>query len=71
MTSTEIKNYIEMQSGKQQIKNMKRFGIELRKMFGESKVMKVSGISIRKYGVSRLGQPTISQPQQHEDDLPF
>lgn len=72
MSTTEIKNYIEMQSGKQQIKNMKRFGIELRKMFGESRVIRVGSTIVRKYGVSRLGQPPINNiSSQQEDDLPF
>ena len=74
MSATEIKNYIEQQSMKQQIKNMKRFGIELKKIFGESRSIKVNGVAMRKYAVSRLSQPVqlpSSQIQEVEDDLPF
>ncbi len=78
MSSTEIKNYIELQSTKQQIKNMKRFSIELRKIFGESKVIRLGGFTMRKYAVCKLSQNStpyqsiiIKPTPQEEPDLPF
>jgi len=53
LTATEIKNEIEVNT-KQQIKNMQRFGIELRKIFGDPKPVKRDGISTRCYFVRKV-----------------
>jgi len=54
MTATEIKNYIELQTSKQQIRSLKRLGMELRNIFGERKVLKRGGKPIYVYLVVKL-----------------
>ena len=51
MTATEIKDYIEQRT-KQQIRSMKRLGIELRKIFGKSHKGMKNGTHQRLYTVS-------------------
>ncbi len=53
MTATDIKNYIETNS-KQQIRNLKILGIELKKVFGNSKLTKNLG---RIYEVVKILDP--------------
>jgi hypothetical protein len=54
LTATEIKNEIESNS-KQQIKNMTRFGIELKNIFGEPRQKKLDGVHKgRCYPVKRI-----------------
>lgn len=48
LSATEIKNHIELYS-KQQIKSMRKFGIELRKILGERKSKLLSGKVIKVY----------------------
>ncbi len=50
LSATEIKDYIELHS-KQKITNMKRFGIELKKVFGKSKPVKINNQPSYKYQV--------------------
>jgi len=50
LSATEIKDYIELHS-KQKITNMKRFGVELKKVFGKSKPVKINGQPSYKYQV--------------------
>jgi hypothetical protein len=66
MSTTEIKNYIEQQSSKQQIRNLKKLGIELRKLFGEAKSIRINGFPVKKYAVSKL-----SMPIKIGEDSPF
>ncbi len=75
LTATDIKNHIEINS-KQQIKNMKAFGIELKKYFGKKIARKVSGTTIYVYRVvkftnspSNAYQQTIDTPL--EEATPF
>lgn len=74
LTATEIKNEIEVNT-KQQIRNMQRFGIELRKVFGNPKSRKRGSIPTKCYPVVRIGSNSplttdFSQPAYNQD-LPF
>jgi len=62
MTATDIKNYIEMNS-KQQIRNMKILGIELKKAFGNSILIKNMG---RIYEVIKILDPNSSHFSTYE-----
>jgi len=53
MTATDIKNYIEMNS-KQQIRNLKVLGLELKRLFGNSVLVKNLG---RVYDVIKILEP--------------
>ena len=55
LSTTEIKNHIELNS-KQIIKGTKKLGIELKKIYGNIKSVKINGISLKKYKVVRLNQ---------------
>lgn len=50
LTATEIKDYIEVNS-KQKIISMKKFGIELRNIFGSPKSKKLNGSDLKRYEV--------------------
>lgn len=54
MTSTEIKDYIEHRSEKQQIRSLKRLGMELRAIFGERKSIKKAGKVLNVYSVVKI-----------------
>jgi len=74
LTATEIKNEIELNS-KQQIRNMGRFGIELRKLLGDPKSRKKGNNVAKCYPVIKLGSnpglsTDFSQPSYNQD-LPF
>lgn len=73
LTATQIKDEIE-KSTKQQIKNMTRFGIELRKIFGDPKSVKRHGMPSKCYPVLRTVQNVVttdfSEPTESEE-LPF
>lgn len=74
LTATEIKNEIEVNS-KQQIRNMGRFGIELRKLLGDPKSRKKGNNVAKCYPVIKLGSnPSLttdfSQPAKNQD-FPF
>ena len=71
LTATEIKDHIELHS-KQKITNMKRFGIELKKIFGKSKPMKRNGQMSYCYQVYKVIkdqnlQTSINNSQQEEN----
>lgn len=53
LTATDIKNIIE-ENSKIQIRNMKKFGIELKKFFGESRGIKRNGSTVYCYDVQRI-----------------
>ena len=53
MTATDIKDVIEQHS-KIQIRNMKKFGIELKKFFGDSRGIKRNGSTVYCYDVQRI-----------------
>jgi len=50
MTATDIKDILESRT-RQQIRSMKRFGIELKNVFGDSKAKRINGTSQRCYFV--------------------
>jgi len=62
MTATDIKNYIETNS-KQQIRNLKILGLELKRIFGTSILVKNLG---RVYSVIKISEPNLSHfsPQE-------
>jgi hypothetical protein len=66
MTSSEIKDYIETHTA-QKIGNLRRFGIELVNVLGQSEVRSRDGINSRCYGVIRSKDPK----PVNEQDLPF
>jgi predicted P-loop ATPase len=68
LSTTEIKNHIELNS-KQIIKGTKKLGIELKKIYGNIKSVKINGISLKKYKVVRLNQnnPTTFSTMQTFD----
>lgn len=82
MTATEIKDFIETHS-KQQIRNLKRLGMELRNIFGERVCKRVGGKVLNLYKViknenSSMGGVTIPEYAKNEnfyesekDDTPF
>lgn len=68
LTATEIKDEIELNS-KQQIRNLTRLGIELRKIFGDPIAMKRNGSVVRCYPCTKIsGQ---GQPGFPQNDPPF
>lgn len=71
-TATEIKNEIEINT-KQQIRNMGRFGIELRKLLGEPKSRKKGNNVVKCYPVIKTGsnQGLSTDYSQPSKDQPF
>lgn len=55
LTATEIKNEIEINT-KQQIRHMAKFGIELRKLFGDPKTKRKGPAMVKCYNVVRCGK---------------
>ena len=74
LTATEIKNEIEVNT-KQQIRNMGRFGIELRKALGDPKSRKRGSSPIKCYPVIKLGSNPLTTVEYSEplknQSLPF
>ena len=74
LSTTEIKNHIELYS-RQQIKGTVKLGIELKKIFGKSKSISISGVSLRKYLVVIIDQaterPQIYNVKMKEEEAPF
>ena len=61
MTATEIKDFIEANT-KQKIHSMRKFGMELSKVFGKSKSKSINGVILNRYELIRLNsQSTESQ----------
>ncbi len=58
MTATDIKDYIESRT-KQQIRSLRRLGVELRSIFGERKCVKISGRVLNFYSVCKLESGSI------------
>jgi hypothetical protein len=74
LTATEIKNEIEVNT-KQQIRNMGRFGIELRKLMGDPKSRKKGNNVAKCYPVVKTGSnqgltTDFSQPAK-DQNIPF
>ena len=72
LTATEIKNEIETNS-KQQIKNMTRFGIELRKILGKPKSVKRNNYTEKRYEVTKVSTSinAINFQESQNEPLPF
>lgn len=73
MTATEIKDEIEINC-KQQIRNMTRLGIELRKLFGQPKIVKRNGVPARCYSVHKIQMSPVLRSNSYvteDQDLPF
>lgn len=61
MTATEIKDFIEGNT-KQKIHSMRKFGMELAKVFGKSRSKSINGVILNRYELIRLsGQNTDNQ----------
>ena len=75
MTATDIKNYIEERT-KQQIRSLKRLGMELHSIFGERKCVKKAGRVFNVYTVVKIqdgsaGASTAKSEFVREEDMPF
>lgn len=83
MTAVEIKDYIEL-SGRQQLRNLKALGMQLRQLYGVNKMKRGSGkvyrVIKRPIGQSTVvahnaGSITITEPtkdiSKYDGDLPF
>jgi predicted P-loop ATPase len=58
MTATEIKDFIEANT-KQKIHSMRKFGMELAKVFGKSKSKSINGVILNRYEVIRLNSQSV------------
>ncbi|MCZ4244938.1 VapE domain-containing protein [Pedobacter punctiformis] len=80
LLSSEIKDIIEANT-KQKITNIKKFGIECKKIFGERKSKKINGVDLKRYELVRFANtdPTVGQQSGSEisteqadiQELPF
>lgn len=70
LTATEIKDAIEINS-RQKILSMKKFGVELRNIFGESKSKKINGVDLKRYNVIRTYTEQNTQSAEVEVNIPF
>lgn len=69
LTTTEIKNTIETLT-KQKIINLKRFGMELRKIFGKSISKKINGTALNRYYLAPTHHLLKNQDTDNQD-VPF
>lgn len=61
LTATEIKDYVESNT-KQKIHSMRKFGMELAKVFGKSRSKSINGVILNRYEVIRVnGQSSENQ----------
>ena len=70
LTATEIKNEIEVNT-KQQIRHMAKFGVELRKLFGDPKTKRKGPAMVKCYNVVRCGKATYHTFQPDNQAPPF
>jgi hypothetical protein len=68
LTATEIKTEIESYT-KQQIRNMQKFGVELKNVLGNSTQKKVRGVNQRYYHVVRVTDAMNPQNAKYEEDV--
>ena len=70
LTATEIKNEIEVNT-KQQIRNMGKFSIELRNIFGDPKPKKKGRVTTRCFSVIKVGASSSGgvAPKNYSEDL--
>lgn len=70
LTATEIKDIIEINT-RQKIMSMKKFGSELRNVFGNPKNKSVKGIVLSRYEVIKTFLEKNSQSAENDDVMPF
>jgi len=70
LTATEIKDVIELNT-RQKIMSMKKFGSELRNVFGNPKSKKIKNVPLSRYEVIRYGNNENHQSSENEDVIPF
>jgi hypothetical protein len=70
LTATEIKDVIELNT-RQKIMSMKKFGSELRNVFGNPKNKSVKGVVLSRYEVIRFGNNENNQITENEEVVPF
>lgn len=70
LSATQIKDIIELNS-KQRILNMKKFGSELRGLFGVPKSKRVKGVIMSRYELIRNYTTNNSQLTENHSDVPF
>lgn len=68
LTATQIKDILETNT-KQKILGFKKFGVELRNIFGKSKSKKVNGVPLYRYEVVRFGKATTSQLSDNQTHI--
>ena len=66
LSTTEIKDYIETNT-RQQIRNVKRLGIELRRLFGKQQTKRVNGSFVKVYRIIQLSRQSVPTPTEPED----
>ena len=62
MTATEIKDFIEANT-KQKIHSMRKFGMELTKLFGKSRSKSVNGVILNRYELIRLNSQSFDSQE--------
>jgi hypothetical protein len=70
LTSTEIKDFIETNS-RQRILSIKRFGIELSNVLGQSEQKKINGVNQKRYACIRVTGQRVTSETHTDKDLPF
>lgn len=70
LTATEIKDVIELNT-RQKIMSMKKFGSELRNVFGNPKSKKIKNVPLSRYEVIRYGNNENNQTTENEEVVPF
>jgi predicted P-loop ATPase len=69
-TSTQIKDVLETNT-RQKIMSLRKFGLELTKLFGKAKCRKVNGNVIKCYGVCRLLNEQVTSELIENEIVPF
>ena len=70
LTATEIKDVIELNT-RQRILSMKKFGSELRNVFGNPKNKSINGCVLYRYEIIRTYKAENTQSADNQDEVPF
>ena len=70
LTATEIKDVIELNT-RQRILSMKKFGSELRNVFGNPKSKRVNNNNLSRYEIVRTYKSENTQSTENQDEVPF
>lgn len=70
LTATEIKDAIEINT-RQKIMSMKKFGSELRNVFGNPKSKRINNNNLSRYEVIRTYLTNKNESTDNQDDIPF